>query len=238
MWKNIEIDLQSLKTLEDVNDLFDYISKMEPGLAMVSGYRTRNSFINRIKATQISVDPFCSLAQDDQSMLLENYYATETYAQMVSMFYQWQQSGYLPDSLFLQDLNASALVKAGLLFSYFSAYKPNIEYEESLNCGQEMVTIPLMEPMVTSFSLSLTARWGINSTCKNPQKAMQLLDLLYTDADLINLLSYGIENIHYVIQPDGTISYPDGVTAENCGYQNTQAWILPKSVSFFRMVRK
>ena len=70
------------------------------------------------------------------------------------------------------------------------------------------------------------------------QKAMQLLDLLYTDADLINLLSYGIENIHYVIQPDGTISYPDGVTAENCGYQNTQAWILPVSVSFFRMVRK
>ena len=221
-----QIDLSSLKTLEDIDEMFAYVSAREPDLDMVSGYRTRNGFISRLKATRIDVEPFCSRSALDPQVL-ENYYASEEYEQIVSLFYQWQQSGYIPDNLFFQDLNASSLVKGGTLFSYFSAYKPNIEYEESLSCGRDMVSIPLMEPMVTASSLAITAHWGINSNCEDPQKAMQLLDLLYTDADLINLLSYGIENVHYVIQPDGTIAYPDGVTAENSGYQNTQSWLLP-----------
>lgn len=41
---------------------------------------------------------------------------------------------------------------------------------------------------------------------------MQLMNLLYTDKDIVNLLDNGIEGKHYVKNADGTIKAPEGVT--------------------------
>ena len=74
---------------------------------------------------------------------------------------------------------------------------------------------------------AMSGQWCISSTCKYPDKAMQLLNLMYTDPDLMNLLCWGIEGIHYVVREDGTITYPEGVTAETSGYSSSTNWQLP-----------
>ncbi len=116
------------------------------------------------------------------------------------------------------------------MFSYFSPCKPSIEYEESISCGMDMITIPLMEPIVTEYSLESTVHWGISQKCEHPKEAMEFLNLMYTDSELVNLMIYGIEGIHYEIQGDGTIDYPEGVDRKNVGYQNTQPWFLPNQL--------
>lgn len=52
--------------------------------------------------------------------------------------------------------------------------------------------------------------WVITKNTISKVKSMQLLNLMYTDADVMNLLSYGVENIHYVKKPDGHIKLPPG----------------------------
>ena len=47
---------------------------------------------------------------------------------------------------------------------------------------------------------------------------MKFLNLLYTNAEVINLIDWGIEGVHYEKNEDGTIRYPDGVTAETSTY--------------------
>lgn len=47
---------------------------------------------------------------------------------------------------------------------------------------------------------------------------MKFMDLMYTDADIVNLLTWGIEGVHYEVKADGTIGFPEGVTSENSGY--------------------
>ena len=44
------------------------------------------------------------------------------------------------------------------------------------------------------------------------------MNLMYTDERIVNLLNYGIEGKHYEVKEDGTIGFPEGVTAENSGY--------------------
>ena len=39
---------------------------------------------------------------------------------------------------------------------------------------------------------------GIASSCKNPEAAMDFINLIYTDSDVANLINYGIEGIDYV----------------------------------------
>jgi putative aldouronate transport system substrate-binding protein len=62
--------------------------------------------------------------------------------------------------------------------------------------------------------------WTLPLTCSDPQKAIDVLSLLYTDADFINLIGWGIEGRHYVKIPGGEnmITYPEGINAGNTGW--------------------
>lgn len=57
---------------------------------------------------------------------------------------------------------------------YFSYAKPKL--------GTDMVTAALT---------------GISTSSKNPERAMMLMNLMLSDKELLNLLTYGIENVHY-----------------------------------------
>jgi hypothetical protein len=52
------------------------------------------------------------------------------------------------------------------------------------------------------------------------------LNLLYTDAKLLNMLDWGIEGKHYVKVSDNVIDYPEGVTAESHGYPSPGGWMF------------
>ncbi len=56
---------------------------------------------------------------------------------------------------------------------------------------------------------------SIARNSQNPEKAMEFMNLLYTDADVMNLIANGIEGKHYVVNDEGTISLPEGVTESN-----------------------
>jgi putative aldouronate transport system substrate-binding protein len=67
----------------------------------------------------------------------------------------------------------------------------------------------------------------MSETCEHPEKAVQFLNLLYSDSEIVNLLAYGVEDTHYEKKPDGTIGYPDGFSSSNIGYLNDAPWVLP-----------
>ncbi|MDR1532540.1 MAG: ABC transporter substrate-binding protein [Clostridiales bacterium] len=70
--------------------------------------------------------------------------------------------------------------------------------------------------------------FGINSLSKHPDETWTLLEALYTDTELMTLLIDGIEGAHYVLNSDGTASYPEGVTASTSAYGNaTVYWAMP-----------
>lgn len=222
------IDLSGIHSLEDLDSVLSYVGQREPDLKMISPNQTRRSFLGRLHFDDAILHCVCDLDPEDSSQVV-NYYATDDYLESVRRFRRWYLSGYLPDQMALQSIRATQLMKAGGLFSYLCAYKPGIEYEETISAGREMVVAPLMEPVITQRSFN-SSRWGISTRCSNPGKAMQFLNLLYTDGDLINLLVYGIEGEHYVRLPDGAIDYPDGLDAETVGYHNTVPWVLPNQL--------
>ncbi|MDR1600203.1 MAG: ABC transporter substrate-binding protein [Oscillospiraceae bacterium] len=219
------IDLSSIHTYFDLDAVFALVKAHEPDLYMICPYQTRASLIRFDKTRMTAGFSFLDVSPNDSDMLV-NYYAEDGYRELVALFRKWRLAGYLPESLALQNLRASHLVDSGELFAYTCAYKPGIDYEESNRSGREMVTVAMTEPIITSGSLNITS-WHIADDCKNPGKAMQFLNMLYTDPELSNLLLYGIEGVHYVTKDDGTLSYPDGVTAQTVGYQNTLGWLLP-----------
>ena len=52
--------------------------------------------------------------------------------------------------------------------------------------------------------------WMITKNSISPELSMKLLNLFYSDEDIMNLLAYGIEGIDYVETEDGHIRAPEG----------------------------
>lgn len=74
--------------------------------------------------------------------------------------------------------------------------------------------------------------YGINVNSSCPDEAWTVLQVCYTDKEIGNLLVNGIEEKHYVLNEDGTVSYPEGVDSSNAAYNLMDAcWFVPYSAN-------
>lgn len=55
---------------------------------------------------------------------------------------------------------------------------------------------------------------AVDSKCKRPKLVMSFLEKVHTDSRYYNLLSYGVEGIHYELNEDGMVTY-ENIPAEN-----------------------
>ena len=110
-------------------------------------------------------------------------------------------------------------MKSGVVASYQNVYKPGALTENELLAGRELEVAVLGEP-ISYTSKVQNWSWVIPENSVYPELAMQFLNLLYTDADLVNLLNYGVEGKNWVLDADGFAT--DGPDTD--GYSDKTAW--------------
>jgi putative aldouronate transport system substrate-binding protein len=64
--------------------------------------------------------------------------------------------------------------------------------------------------------------WGVPSYSSEGTAAIKFLNMMYTDERIVNLLTWGIEGRDYTTKPDGTVGYPEGVTASTVPYHQVE----------------
>jgi putative aldouronate transport system substrate-binding protein len=55
-------------------------------------------------------------------------------------------------------------------------------------------------------------------TCRYPERSLAVIDLLINDKEYFDLHQYGFEGVHYVLDDEGNLMFPEGVTADNNGF--------------------
>ena len=115
-----------------------------------------------------------------------------------------EAASYGADGLLLVTPYYNKATQEGLALHYKAVAKeakaPIILYSVASRTG---LNIAPVESPVSFTSNVQNWMWAIPTNSKNPGKAMEFLNLLYTDADLINLFSFGIEGEHYVLNEEG-----------------------------------
>ncbi len=97
--------------------------------------------------------------------------------------------------------------------------------------GIDTYLISVVSPTGHSYANSwLNNGVAIAASSKNPERTLQVLDLLMQDQSYADLVTYGIEGKNYAITTDGKVTLPKGVTAET----NT----FPQDASGFWFVNK
>ncbi len=87
-------------------------------------------------------------------------------------------------------------------------YAPGAVESWSQNAGYEIGYSAMHDPLTINNSVTGSVM-AISASSKNPEKAMEFLNLLNTDEYLRNLIDKGIEGEHYTSNDNGTISKTD-----------------------------
>ena len=152
---------------------------------------------------------------------VENWFATKEYEETCRLHREWFEKGYVvPDSI-SNGYTTFDTMAQGQIFSFNAPLNSgsNLAYWAS-QTGKNLGAIPMGEGVYRIDSGTvLNTAWSISSTCENPQKTADFLELMYTNLDVINLLNVGIEGKHYVTRENSRIvDYPEGVDGGSVGY--------------------
>ncbi len=213
---------ESIKTLDDFEAVLKAVHEHEPELMGILSFNPGTSVC---AADQLG-DGVGVLPLQGNADKVINYYATQEFYELAVRLHRWYTLGYIPQNVSEIGHSPFQMIKDGKLFSHSNRLKPGMDSQETKLCGYEMVCVELYPPLMTTLD-PYRIQWGITSFCQAPEDAMRLLNLLYTDPEVMNLLCWGIEGTHYVVSDDQTIDYPAGTDALSTGYNFNSGWILP-----------
>ncbi|WP_028552168.1 ABC transporter substrate-binding protein [Paenibacillus sp. UNC451MF] len=220
------LDLSTVKALDDLDPYFAAIKKNEPTITPLVKSVAPKPIINRVIDNQWDVlGDSVGVLENLDSLKVVNLYETPEYEKLINTVRRWYEAGYISKDVATSKDAAAELIKAKTAFGSIQKGKPgaHAQIESRVNLKLESVDIGRQ---ITSTTNVTAAMLGIPKNSKDPQRAMMFLNLLYSDAKLMNLISWGIEGKHYVKINDKQIDFPPGIDASNSGYNSRQGWMF------------
>ncbi len=154
---------------------------------------------------------------DGEGTTITNNYERADFVYMSKLFKDWYDKGLIYKDAVTTSEPARSFVAQNVAFGYFATLGTGALVTESTYCGHEMISIPLAGALLGTSKLRQFT-WVVPVTSEDPEKAVAFLNLMYSDADVLNLLTWGIEGQHYQTLADGTIDFLDGENPDTCKY--------------------
>ncbi len=213
-----ELDMDSVKTLEDLTPIFEKLHAADSGLTMLVSNNPSDPMLIDWAWDGLG-DEYGVILDAANSTEVVNLFETEEYKNLVELMHEWYVAGYVQTDASTTTENMGALLSTGTSFGVIGFSYPGGVEEQSKICGYELAEVDLVPALATTNTISSSVM-TIPSTSAHPEKAMEFINLLYTDATLTNLLYYGIEGANYQVVGDGIKDYVDGEDMTTCKYMN------------------
>lgn len=200
------IDYSNVKTLADLEPIFQTIKEKEPSIypAVAStkpgGFLTLQTEFDLVSGSDMMPGVLYS-NNDSNNVKVFNQFETPEFKQYLQTMRKWFKAGYIRKDA--ATLKTDPAVNEGKYFAYPLQMKPG-KAAEMKKPAVEWVQHD-MTPVLTSNMDTNGSMTAISSTSKNPERALMLLNLMYTDPTINNMLVFGIENKHYTKKSDNVI---------------------------------
>jgi putative aldouronate transport system substrate-binding protein len=213
------LDMSKVKTAEDLDAIYKVVKEKKPDMIPLYGGSFGNA-LNEFDYLGDSTIPgvISKTGNDTKVKMAEE---SDLYVRYLKLAHDYFQKGYINKDTATTQLSSGDAYKGGNIFSTIEPLKPgkDAEIANAAGIGGKLAEIYLTGKTVSTSETS-GAMLAISSTSKDPDRAMMLINLLHTDKELVNMLNFGIEGIHFtrsgeVITPtDQTPKYAPGVAWE------------------------
>ncbi|MBR4993451.1 MAG: ABC transporter substrate-binding protein [Lachnospiraceae bacterium] len=218
------IDMSKVNSIEDVTAVLETVKSSKPEMIPLAAVQTGEiglstnygevDFLNDDRYKPIGV-----LMGDD--LTVTDLYGTERFKNLCELVRGWYNNGLVMQDAATTNSAAAETMSSGNYFGYLAAYSyPEEDTAASLEAqvaGYDLGAKIIGDAYLSTSDINAIT-FMVASTTDVPEAALKFLDLTYTDADIINLLIYGIEGRDYVFNEDGSVSYPEGQDAATVPY--------------------
>ena len=223
-----------IKTYADIEPFLAQIKANEPNVTPVYMADKGIAGGTIFSGADYGIDSFSAAATgavgvyyNDKNLKVFNVFASPEYKQAVELRWKWKQAGYFKNDPVPSD-EGTAQVQAGqyaMLIGQQS--KPNDIPTIEDHFGIPMTVKTVGTPFLTTDGLVQNMN-SIVRTSQHPDKVLQFMNVLNTNADVFNLLCHGIEGKHYVFidKAKKLIGFPSGVTAATDPYNPGSDWMF------------
>lgn len=171
----------------------------------------------------------------DDSYTVVDALDTEYYKTFMSYMSEFYQKGYWRSDIGSVDLAALQFVTGGeyndnttVIYSHNAYTEDDVSAQANVS-GVDMSAI-YIESAATLAKGNATAT-AIPYCADEPERAMMVLNAIYSVPELYQLLIYGIEGEHYTVNDDGTIKTPYGGSPSADSDYGVDKWVLGSCVN-------
>ena len=198
------IDYKNIHTLEELESFLKVIKENEPGIT--PAFASQNRDIPGSENPDLT--PVCSgIAWDEANQKLTYKYQDPITLDKYRKVNEYYKKGYIAKDAAIKSDYMSE-VKTG---KYGVVSNPGIYTEDGskstnaygYDCAESYISTTYMT--TSSFQSTMTA---ISSSSKNPELAMRILNLVWENKKLSNLLAYGIEGDNYTVTDNSDPDMP------------------------------
>lgn len=218
--EELGIDLDSISTLDQFEEALAVVKEAYPDMYPMT---TSGTMTVMIPSDQLGDSREVVLGAlvdaTSGSTTVENLYASEEYKDFVNRMWDWAQKGYIAPDAVNDTESGTGAIRAGAAFAdFYTGPAPDTESRLSREAGKPIKDVEFFEHYKTTTETSPC--WSIAANSEQPERAMQILNEMYTNKEFANLFIYGIEGktFEFVNEDRTVINYPEGVDAANSGY--------------------
>ncbi|WP_322175452.1 ABC transporter substrate-binding protein [Acutalibacter caecimuris] len=170
------------------------------------------------------------LLDPEKSTTIENYYESDYFLNIMENVKIWQQNGIIsPDPMSCNSATLASM-QNGLVSGTTGYSWDAAEFCHQANVsgvyGGDLVGAEISPSYITTGNVT-TYLWHITPFCKEPEAAMRVLNLLYTDPEVATIFSYGVEGVTYQLDENGAAAYLDGENGQTSGWTGGQSFVVP-----------
>ncbi|MBQ8815472.1 MAG: ABC transporter substrate-binding protein [Lachnospiraceae bacterium] len=213
------IDINSLKDWDDIENLMKTVQAKYPDAvqnAPAKVFPAHDGYIGSgVSYCYISEDYATGGSKEGQVPQVVSYYATEEFREYCKMLKRWVDEGLVTD---MYDAGTQDYWKTmDKIWTGSPVYKPGGDVEYSNSWKTPMKIAQWSESYMTSSKVMATMA-GVSTTSEHPEAAVKLLEVLYADQEIFNMLVFGIEGEDYEVIGENTIRKIDN------GYSGMYNW--------------
>ena len=217
------IDVSNIQTMDQMTPVWAAIKEKHPEAypLYLSG---SGPLTVRANATFDVLDNFLGVLIDQDDLIVDNWFATDMYYNDVKLFHEWYEAGYIrPEGASSSD-SYYTMVQAGQVAACMVGAKPGQDAQDTASAGGMPIASVMVGHQFSSTAIAAGVMTAVPASATDPVASVKVMNELYTNAELINLLNYGIEGKHYVLTEDGQVTFPEGLDASNDPYYWSLNW--------------
>ncbi len=209
-------DLAAVTKLEELEPLLEQIKADNPDMypiAMCMPVAALSNFTPYMNQEILISDtvPVGYDYSDPENAKVVNLIDTDAYESLVKLMYDWNQKGYISPEAATYSEWPSLFTTGKSCVKWCTGYNPGAAVTEGAQAGMDLTLQPLGSGYLATTGITATMT-SISRTSENPERAMMFLNRLNTDPVLYNLVTRGIEDVHY------TNENGYAIPIENAGY--------------------